>query len=323
MFLLQDPKYINSLRLIAMNDKSRLKQRFGALVIAVSLVPCASFSQQVSTMPFEMAKQGLDVGVVVGDLEKSRKFYGDALGFKTLPELPFELPGGGQMIRFQAGATVIKLRTYPITPPATPTGVYAANGIRLLTLFVQDPEGVAQRLTALGFTPPQYGAEQPGGFRFGFVQDPEGNQLEVVTFANPPPGIYDRFQIGLTVSNVDKAREFYGKTLGLAERPPVQLPPTIAADTMQYSFVAGLSTIKFSSPKTTRPTQTGPINAATGIRYITFIVKDVDSTYQEIKSRGVPVLVEPRNLGTAARIMLITDPDGNVIEFAAALPQSK
>ncbi len=299
---------------------SRLSRLAGVFALVVSLLSGASLAQQTSTTPFELAKPGLDVGIVVNDLELSRKFYGEAFGFKTLPDLPFELPGGGKMVRLQAGATVIKLRTYPVTPPETPKGAYAANGIRLLTLFVPDPEGVAQRLAKLGFASPQYGAEQPGGFRFGFVQDPEGNQLELVTFANPPPNIYERFQIGLTVSNVEKSREFYGKLLGLSERPPAQLPPTIAADTLQYSFVAGLSTIKFSSPKTTRLTHTGPINAARGIRYITFIVKDVDRTRDALKARGVPITVEPMNLGTAARIMLIADPDGNVIEFAAALP---
>jgi len=99
----------------------------------------------------------------------------------------------------------------------------------------------------------------------------------------------------------------------------VPLPPTIAVDTLQYSFAAGLSTIKFWAPKIPRPTRSGPIGAALGIRYMTFVVKDVDGTYQQLKVRGVPILVEPTNLGTVARIFIIADPDGNAIEFAAPI----
>ncbi|MEP7273755.1 MAG: VOC family protein [Acidobacteriota bacterium] len=86
---------------------------------------------------------------------------------------------------------------------------------------------------------------------------------------------------------------------------------------MEYFFEAGVSTIKFWSPKTDRPTRTGSIGAALGIRYFTFIVRDVDATYEALKSRGVTITVPPRDLGTIARIMLISDPDGNTIEFAA------
>ena len=273
-------------------------------------------------MPFEMAKPGLDVGVVVSDMTTTKKFYGEGLGLKQLPPLPIELPGGGTMVRYQSGGTVIKLRDFPTSPPKVEKGAMAANGIRLLTLFVKDPDELTKRMKALGFTAPAFSAQQPAGYRLGFVQDPDGNQIELLAYAaDAVAETFDRFQIGLTVNDAEKAREFYGKVLGLKERPAIKMPAQFAPDTMEYFFDAGVSTIKFWAPKHERPTRTGQIGDALGIRYITFIVKDVDATYNALKARGVKVTLPPRDLGTFARIMLIADPEGNTIEFAAGRPQ--
>lgn len=295
-----------------------MRQKLLMMLIFCALV--STLYAQPNTMPFEMIKPGLDVGVVISDLDAAQKFYGEGLGLKQLPPLPIELPGGGTMVRFQSGATVIKLRTFPTAPPKTEKGVMAANGIRLLTLFVKDPEELTKRLTTLGFTPPRFGERQPAGYRLGFVQDPDGNQIELLAFApDSAVGTFDRFQIGLTVKDAEKAREFYGKTLGLTERPAVKMPAQFAPDTMEYFFDAGVTTIKFWAPKSERPMRTGQIGDALGIRYITFIVKDVDATYKALQARGVKVIVPPRDLGTFARIMLIADPEGNTIEFAGVL----
>ncbi len=288
------------------------------LAIATSAHLDASGQEKptMPTMPFEMAKPGLDVGVVVSDMQKAKKFYGDALGLRPLPALPIELPGGGTMVRYQAGYTVIKLRTFPTAPPAVEKGTMSANGIRLLTIYIRNAEALASHFTELGFTAPKFSPAGTEARGLAFVNDPDGNRIELLDYGERQSE-FDRVQIGLTVSNAEKAREFYGKVLGLKERPGVLLPANFAADTMEYFFEAGATTIKFWAPKTERPTRTGPIGAALGIRYFTFMVKDVDATYEALKARGVKVTVPPVDLGTIARIMLISDPDGNTIEFAA------
>lgn len=284
--------------------------------------PVGVRAQEASTMPFEMTKPGLDVGVVVSDLEKAKKFYGDALGLKPLPALNVALPGGGTMVRYQAGATVVKLRTYPTTPPRVEKGTMSANGIRLLTMFVKDPDVLAKRIADHGFTAPQFGPQAAAGYRVGFTEDPDGNRIELLSFGpEAQADVFDRFQIGLTVTDAEKAREFYGKVLGLKERAPVRMAARFAPDTMEYFFIAGASTVKFWAPKNERPTRTGQIGDALGIRYFTFIVKDVDAVYKALKSRGVKITTPPMDLGTVARIMLISDPDGNTIEFAQPTPR--
>jgi len=286
----------------------------------ISVITRSSFvvrAQQQSARPFEMVKPGLDVGVVVSDMEKAKKFYGGALGLKPLPALPIELPGGGVMVRYQSGATVIKLRTFPTTPPAVEKGTMAANGIRLLTIYIRNSETLAKQFTDAGYPSPQFNAGN-SAYRIAFINDPDGNRIELIAFGPATSDdVLDRFQIGLTVSNAEKSREFYGKVLGLKERDAVALPSSIAADTMEYFFEAGVSTIKFWSPKTERPTRTGAIGALLGIRYVTFIVKDVDGTHELLKAKGVKITVPPVDLGSIARIMLVSDPDGNTIEFAS------
>lgn len=293
-------------------------------VAALALAAPGTPATDAPTMPFEMSKPGLDVGVVVSDMEKAKKFYGDALGLKLIPPLPVALPGGGEMVRYQCGATVIKLRTFAKTPPKVEHGVMLANGIRLMTIMVKDPDALTKRFADQGHPAPQFSAPSPAGYRVAFTEDPDGNRIELLAWKpDAAADIYDRFQIGLTVTDAEKMREFYGKVLGLKERPPQPLPASIAPGTNEYFFIAGETTVKFWSPKTDRPTRSGPIGDAQGVRYFTFLVKDVDATYAALKSRGVTVATPPTDLGTFARIMFITDPDGNAIEFASrrAAPQ--
>jgi hypothetical protein len=47
------------------------------------------------------------------------------------------------------------------------------------------------------------------------------------------------------------------------------------------------------------------------------LVKDVDATREILKSRGAKIVVEPVDFGKIARIMMVADPDGNWVEFAA------
>jgi glyoxylase I family protein len=271
-------------------------------------------------MPFEMAKPGLDVGVVVSDMAKSRRFYGEVLGLKPVNLPPVPLAGGGELVRYASGSTDIKLRTFDSTPEKFETGTMEANGIRLMTMFVEDVDAMVKRIVDSGLPAPQFISPPNAAYKYGFVSDPDGNQIELLSFgAQARPEAFARFQIGLTVSDAEKAREFYGKVLGLKEGTAQPLGTTPGAGSpgaLEYFFGAGNTTIKFWAPKSDRPTRTGAIGDALGIRYFTFLVKDVDAAYDALQARGVKVTTPPRDLGAAARIMLVSDPDGNTIEFA-------
>jgi catechol 2,3-dioxygenase-like lactoylglutathione lyase family enzyme len=193
----------------------------------------------------------------------------------------------------------------------------AANGIRLLTIFVTEPEALAQRFAERGFAAPRFGADLAAGYRLAFTRDPDGNQLELVAFRRGVgPDLSNRFQVGLTVSDAERARAFYGGVLGLPERPPVRIPDEVAPDTMQYQFVAGVSAIKLWAPRHERPTRSGAIRDALGIRYLSFAVRDVDAVHALLRVRGATILAPPLDRPTS-RALLVADPDGNAIEFSA------
>jgi catechol 2,3-dioxygenase-like lactoylglutathione lyase family enzyme len=284
-------------------------------LIALVFIALATAPLSAQTMPFEMAKPGLDIGIVVSDMAKARHFYGDILGLPPNEAVPVPLPAGSEMAWYKAGATPIKLRVIGTTPPRVDTRRMAANGIRLITIFVKDPDALVNRLAAAGLQQPEFISPEKAPYRYGFVSDPDGNEIEILTFkAEQRPETFERFQIGLTVSDAEKTRAFYTKTLGLRERPSQPLASVPGAT--EYFVEAGSTTIKFWSPPGNRPTLSGAIGERLGLRYFTFRVKDVDATYEALKARGLKIAAPPRNLGEAARVMLISDPDGNTIEFA-------
>jgi uncharacterized glyoxalase superfamily protein PhnB len=59
----------------------------------------------------------------------------------------------------------------------------------------------------------------------------------------------------------------------------------------------------------------GPVWTRAGTGYLSLTVRDVDSIYAEIKSRGVPIAEELQNLNWPARGFDIADPSGNVIHI--------
>ncbi len=277
-----------------------------------------STTARAQAPPFEMLKAGLDAGVVVSDSNKAKEFYGDVLGLK--PQGSLALPGGGQMWRYQFGTTTIKLLAYAKSPPKYPGGTREAVGFRLLTLILADTEAVSKSVVAHGLPELKWQIVASLNIKVAFLTDPDANQIELVgLLPDADPARADKVQLGFTVSDSEKTRVFYGKTLGLEELPSTPLASLGGA--IKYSFLAGKTTIKFWSLGKPLPSHTGPPAEALGLRYITFLVKDVDAVYQLLKTRGAKIATPPFDFGGIARIMFVADPDGNYIEFAQPVPR--
>ena len=58
----------------------------------------------------------------------------------------------------------------------------------------------------------------------------------------------------------------------------------------------------------------GP-GGATGIRYWTITVPDLEAITDKCRSAGYTVAVEPRDVRPGVRISMVEDPDGNWVEF--------
>ncbi len=154
--------------------------------------PVSSFSKTV-----------IDIGAVVGDLDKSAAFYTNVIGFREIPG--FELPpamGGkigltdrrGVKIRvFELGegegATKLKLMAFPGAGATQPERkfIHSTTGLNYLTLYVTDMTPALQRLKSagvrlLGESPVDLG----GGTLLVTFQDPDGIFIELIGPAKTP-----------------------------------------------------------------------------------------------------------------------------------------
>lgn len=228
---------------------------------------------------------GIEVGLVVSDLPKSVEFYGTALGLKPVTARSNVLRG--EATAFQAGASIIHLHRVDPVPPEGTRGVMNANGFRLMTILVVGAADVTKRFEAAGLPAPKF--SRLATFNVAFVADPDGNAIELVALDDDPgsAGI-SGFQIGLTVSDAERARQFYGYMLGLAERPAMRMPDTLATNTMQYMYRASTAMIKFWAPPTERSTTPREIAGARGVRYIVLRVDNLASARKALESKDVP-----------------------------------
>lgn len=120
-----------------------------------------------------------EVGLVSAD-RALVDFFAEVFELEPLPSMQ---AGPGTLHRLQLpGDAVLKVMVPNDAPAATgASGSFlAVAGIRYLTMWVDDLDGVVERATARNGRV-QYGpAELAPGIRTAVLQDPDGNAIEVV-----------------------------------------------------------------------------------------------------------------------------------------------
>ena len=118
------------------------------------------------------------VGLTVGDIDASRTFLTEVLGFgqdkiEAIPSL------GTDKYEFSAGATTLKLwQIDGLDAHTGPIQDYA--GIRYLTAVVDDIDVVLSRARDAGRNVPYGPVEIAPGVQIAMVEDPDGNWFELV-----------------------------------------------------------------------------------------------------------------------------------------------
>jgi len=234
-----------------------------ALLLSVSMIP--ALSAGVSAQGSASAEPAAPVFTqpvpnvfrrFAVDLAKMKEFYGDVLGLKPLPTL--NMPGGGQMTRFHAGASEIKLQASAAESQAPTGGVRDVTGLRVLTFFFPDEAALTARFKEHGLPAPEFRnrTTSAGTTRAAMVRDPSNQWVEAVVVPGAPAEAYDRLEIGLTVADVETSRAFYRGFVGLEELKPVE-DALIGAT--KYPFRMGTTTINvWSGPGDCGSTRTGP-----------------------------------------------------------------
>ena len=134
-------------------------------------------------MAVSLSKGAIDLGIVTRNGDAMVGFYRDLLGFREEPSTPF--PMGGVMYRLWCGDSLIKIVVpdpAPETdPPAGP--IASATGYRYWTMRVDNLAEVMAECEAAGVKIVVPLREARPGVTIGMVEDPDGNWVEFVTYA--------------------------------------------------------------------------------------------------------------------------------------------
>ena len=123
----------------------------------------------------------------------------------------------------------------------------------------------------------------------------------------------DSIDIGIVVRDGEAALRFYRDTLGLEH---IADTPAGNNGTM-HRLMCGTTLVKVieypEPPEAANPI--GGIPAASGYRYWTISVPNLDEMAKRCGDAGYTVAVEPREVRPGVRIAMIEDPDGNWVEL--------
>ena len=128
-------------------------------------------------------KSAIDLGIITNNLDAMLTFYGEQLGLEV--ESVIDMPGGGVMHRFKAGASIVKVIETDPKPnlTAAPGGIRGATGYRYWTLHISDLEDKVASLEAAGVKVVVPVKEIRTGITIAIVADPDGNWVELLNNA--------------------------------------------------------------------------------------------------------------------------------------------
>lgn len=121
----------------------------------------------------------------------------------------------------------------------------------------------------------------------------------------------DSIDLGIITRDAGPMVAFYRDLVGLPFEGTVELPGT---GTM-HRLRAGTSVIKITESDPKADAVPGGLAGATGLRYWTISVPDVDAVADTLRAGGAKLIVEPRDIRPGVRIAMVADPDGNWVEF--------
>ena len=131
---------------------------------------------------------------------------------------------------------------------------------------------------------------------------------------------YPAAEIALICSNFEESFRFYHDLLGMDVTMEMQVPDDLARQVglapsgfRQVRLRAGDTILKLAALPEPPPTPSAEFRA--GVRWITFLVEDIEATVAEMKGRGVKFLSEPVPAPDAVGVVCAPDPDGVLIEL--------
>lgn len=125
--------------------------------------------------------------------------------------------------------------------------------------------------------------------------------------------------LGIVIRDSNDALRFYRDTLGLEHIGDAPLPE-IGSPGVMHRLTCGGTLIKLvrldERPVTANPP--GGLAAATGYRYFTIRVTNLQELVGEVEAAGYKVPLRPMDIRPGVTIAMVEDSDGNWVEFVQA-----
>lgn len=147
----------------------------------------------------------------------------------------------------------------------------------------------------------------------------------------PSPFVSTTINIGCVVSDIDAAVAFYTQAIGfkvvrsfsvdadLASEVGLTDQKELNVEVLSLGQGAGATQLKLMQieAESAKPNNDF-IHSTLGFSYLTIVVKDIDAALQRLKAAGTQPVANPKQLpGTELMLLLVRDPDGNLIELVA------
>jgi len=148
---------------------------------------------------------------------------------------------------------------------------------------------------------------------------------------NSPKADFSRttIDLGVVVSDVEKSAKFYTEAIGFRETGGFDVSAQMAGDTGltdNHPFKVRVFALGNEPTATILKIMTIPganskkvdsqyIGSSLGFRYLTINVADLTKTMERLKQHGVAPVKEPYRLSGNSYLILVKDPDGNIVEL--------
>jgi len=127
----------------------------------------------------------------------------------------------------------------------------------------------------------------------------------------------DSIDLGIIITDEKAALGFYRDGLGLEMEGELPLPGG-----RMYRLKCGTTIIKLLKLERTpaaKPAPGGPMGGL-GFRYFTISVPDIRALMTQLEARGIRATVPVTEFRPGVTIAMVTDPDGNTVEFLQNTP---
>lgn len=121
--------------------------------------------------------------------------------------------------------------------------------------------------------------------------------------------------LGIVTANGEAMLRFYRDVLSLKYLRELPMPG-IGAGVVMHQMLCGDSVIKLVvAPKLPTKATPGPIAAASGYRYWTMTVSNLDEIVAACAAAGITVALPRTEVRPGVSVAIVLDPDENLVEF--------